>query len=201
MTTEYDLGPASMQVARVAAGVRDEDLGLPTPCTDWSVADLLRHLLELTNAFVATARKTPFPGDGSARPTELPADWREQLDRQLEALPAAWREPGAWQGEADAGGVTMPAAVMGAVAIDELVLHGWDLARATGQSFEADAASIAASLGFAMSVPVEAEGRDGLYGPVVPVPDDASDLDRLLGYTGRDPQWASAGVGGADPVP
>ncbi|ORL36223.1 MULTISPECIES: TIGR03086 family metal-binding protein [Prescottella] len=195
MTTEYDLGPASMQVARVAAGVRDEHLGLPTPCTDWSVADLLRHLLELTTAFAATARKTPFPGDGSARPTELPVDWREQLERQLEVLPAAWREPGAWEGEAAAGGVTMPAAVMGTVAIDELVLHGWDLARASGQPFESDPASVEASLSFAasMSVPGEEAGREGLYGPVVPVPDDASDLDRLLGYAGRDPRWAASG--------
>ncbi|NKS00023.1 TIGR03086 family protein [Rhodococcus hoagii] len=195
MTTEYDLGPASAQVGRVVAGVRDQHLELPTPCTEWSVTDLLRHLLELTNAFAAAARKAPFPGDGSARPADLPVDWREQLDRQLEALAAAWREPGAWQGEAEAGGVTMPAAVMGAVAIDELVLHGWDLARATGQPFESDPASVEASLSFAasMSVPGEEAGREGLYGPVVPVPDDASDLDRLLGYAGRDPRWAASG--------
>lgn len=195
MTTEYDLGPASAQVGRVVAGVRDQQLELPTPCTEWSVADLVCHLLELTSAFAAAARKASFPGDGSARPAELPVDWREQLDRQLEALAAAWREPGAWQGEAEAGGVTMPAAVMGAVAIDELVLHGWDLARATGQTFESDPASVEASLEFAatMSVPGEEAGREGLYGPVVPVPDDAVDLDRLLGYAGRDPRWTPSG--------
>lgn len=196
MTIEHDLGPAAAQLARLAAGVRSDQFDRPTPCTDWSVADLLRHLLELTNAFTAAARKVPFPADGSARPTDLPADWQTQLDRQLEALAAAWREPGAWQGEAEAGGVTMPAAVMGAVAIDELVLHGWDLARATGQAFESDAASVEASLGFAaaMSVPGEEAGREGLYGPVVPVPDDASDLDRLLGYAGRDPRWSLPGT-------
>lgn len=198
MTIQFDLGPAAGEVARVAAGVRDEHLDLPTPCAEWSVSDLLRHFVELTNGFVASARKEPFPSDGSGRPDELPADWRGRLPRQLDEMAAAWRSPDAWEGEAAAGGVTLPAPVMAAVAVDELVLHGWDLARATGRSFEADAASIAASLGFAMSVPVEEAGRDGLYGPVVPVPDTAAELDRLLGYTGRDPQWASAAVSGLD---
>ncbi|CAM2953907.1 TIGR03086 family metal-binding protein [Prescottella defluvii] len=196
MTIEHDLGPAAAQLARLAAGVRSDHFDRPTPCTDWSVADLLRHLLELTNAFTAAARKAPFPADGSARPTDLPADWQAQFDGQLDALAEAWREPGAWQGEAEAGGVTMPAAVMGVVALDELVLHGWDLARATGQPFDADPAAVEASLGFAasMSVPGEEAGREGLYGPVVPVPDDASDLDRLLGYAGRDPRWSLPGA-------
>ena len=191
MTIEHDLAPAAAEVARLAGGVRDAHLELPTPCSQWSVSDLLWHLLELTDAFTAAARKTPFPGAGSARPTALPTDWREQLGRRLDAVVAAWREPAAWQGEAAAGGVTMPAAVMGAVAIDELVLHGWDLARATGQAFDSDPASVEASLGFAaaMSVPGEESGREGLYGPVIPVPADASALDRLLGYAGRDPGW------------
>ncbi|GAB2642821.1 hypothetical protein ABI214_13375 [Prescottella soli] len=63
--------------------------------------------------------------------------------------------------------------------IDELVVHAWDLARATGQPFESDPASVEA-------------GREGLYGPVIPIPADAPDLDRLLGYAGRDPRWAPA---------
>lgn len=192
MTIEHDLGPAAAEAARVANGIRDDQLDLPTPCAQWSVSDLLLHFLELTNAFTAAARKAPFPGDGSARPAQLPPDWRSQLERQLDALAAGWRDPEAWQGEAEAGGVTMPAAVMGAVAIDELVLHAWDLARATGGPFESDPASVQASLGFAaaMSAPGEETGREGLYGPVVPIPADAPALDRLLGYAGRDPQWS-----------
>ena len=92
----------------------------------------------------------------------------------------------------------MPAEIMGMVALDELVLHGWDLARATGQPFHADPASVQASLGFfaaSMSEPCQEAGREGLYGPVVPVPDGASDLDRLLGFAGRDPQWAPGRTG------
>lgn len=68
----------------------------------------------------------------------------------------------------EAGGVTMPAETIGTVALDELVLHGWDLARATGQPFSCDPVSSAAVLAFtaASAQPEHAAGRDGLFGPV-----------------------------------
>lgn len=80
------------------------------------------------------------------------------------------------------------------VALDELVLHGWDLARATGQPFSCDAASTDAVLAFTteMARPENAEQREGLYAPVVDVPSDAPALDRALGCAGRDPGWTSA---------
>jgi uncharacterized protein (TIGR03086 family) len=192
MTITYDLSPAAAQLARLVDGVDDGHLGAATPCAGWPVAVLLDHLLALTAAFTAAARKDssltsrPEP-DGS-----LPADWRSQLHERLDTLVAAWRAPHAWEGETEAGGVTMPAGIMGVVALDELVLHGWDLARATGQPFQADPASVQASLGFAasMSEAGQEAGREGLYGPVLAVPSTASDLDRLLGFAGRDPHWA-----------
>jgi uncharacterized protein (TIGR03086 family) len=85
----------------------------------------------------------------------------------------------------------MPASVMAAVALDELVVHGWDLAVATGQEYRGDEESARRSLEFAGSVGDDPEARAGLYGPAVPVPDDAPVLDRLLGATGRDPAWTA----------
>ena len=81
---------------------------------------------------------------------------------------------------------------MGMVALDELVLHGWDLAKATGQPFRCDPASTAAVLEFtaASARPENAAGREDLFGPVVPVPVDAPALDRALGFAGRDPAWS-----------
>ncbi|MFD4294674.1 TIGR03086 family metal-binding protein [Rhodococcus sp. NPDC058532] len=186
MTIDHDLGPAAGQVSGLIAGVREDHLSLATPCEQWTVDDLLRHLLDLTAAFAAAASKAPYPAGVSGG---LAGDWRNRLDTQLDDLVAAWRTAEAWEGDASAGGVTMPAPVMGVVALDELVLHGWDLAQATGQPYDADPASVRACLGFAasMSVPGEEAGREGLYGPVVPVPDDAPDLVRLLGFAGRDP--------------
>lgn len=193
MTTTYDLAPAAAQVARLADGVDDDQLGAATPCEGWTVAVLLDHLLGLTAAFTAAATKTPFPADGAELNGKLPADWKAQLHERLDALVAAWRAPEAWEGEAEAGGVVLPAEVMGVVALDELVLHGWDLAQATGQPFHTDPVSVAACQGFAasMSEPGQEASREGLYGPVASVPADASEFDRLLGLAGRDPQWAS----------
>ncbi len=107
------------------------------------------------------------------------------LPERLDALVAAWK------GTAEAGGVSMPAQMMGVVAVDELVLHGWDLASATGQPFEPDPASTEAVFGFtsAMSEPGQEASREGLYGPVVDVPADAPMFRRALGLSGRNPNW------------
>lgn len=83
---------------------------------------------------------------------------------------------------------------MGSVVVDELVLHGWDLARGTGQPLEVDPQSTQAVFEFtaAMSAPGEETGREGLFGPVIEVPDDAPLFERALGFSGRDPGWAPA---------
>lgn len=131
MTIMYDLSPAAAQLARLVDGVDDGQLGAATPCGGWPVAVLLDHLLALTAAFTAAARKDSSLTSRPEPDGTLPVDWRSQLHERLDALVAAWRAPHAWEGETEAGGVTMPAEIMGVVALDELVLHGWDLARAT----------------------------------------------------------------------
>lgn len=201
-TTRYDFEPAAERVKAIVAGITDGQLSAPTPCDEYTVAAVLDHVMGLTLAFTnaATKESTGAGSDGSAgRPepaaANLDPDWRRKLAPRLDALVVAWRDPAAWTGMAEAGGFTMPADVMGAVAVNELVLHGWDLARATGQAYDCDEASAEASLTFTsmMSTPGEEAGRAGLFGPVVEVPADASTLDRTLGYSGRDPFWAPPG--------
>jgi uncharacterized protein (TIGR03086 family) len=190
--TTLDLAPQAAEVARVVAGVRDDQLTEPTPCPDMSVAALLDHLVGLTEAFRHSAEKSPLAGAASADADHLPADWRERLPQQLDALVAAWQQPSAWEGITEVAGVTMPAAAMGLVGANEVLVHGWDLAVATGQPYEVDPAAAQACLeyneGFAASAP---EARDSIYGPVVPVPADAPVFDRLLGQTGRDLNWSA----------
>ena len=185
----FDLGPAADEVARVVAGIRDDQLDDPTPCDGTTVAGLLDHLVGLTEAFRCAAEKTPLPGQASASPEALVPDWQTRLPRQLSALAQAWRSPGAWEGTASAGGVEMPAPAMAAVALDELVVHGWDLAVATGQPYSVSDADAEACISFAGAVGESPEERAGLYGPRVPVAADAPVVDRLLGLTGRDPSW------------
>src|SRR5437763_1846089 len=99
-TTTLDLGPQADEVARVVAGVREDQLGNPTPNEGTSVAGLLDHLVGLTTAFTMAARKEPLTSQPRAAADQLPADWRARLARQLAELAAVWRDPAAWTGEA-----------------------------------------------------------------------------------------------------
>ncbi len=200
MTTILDLGPAADQVKTLVAGVTDDQLSAQTPCEGTSVATMLDHFMGLTRAFHDAATKTPppegavQPGPGTASEANLDPEWRQRLPEQLDALAAAWKDPAAWEGMAEAGGVTMPAGVMGLVALDELVLHGWDLARGTGQPFACDAESTQAVFDFTSQAaePEQAASREGLFGPIVDVPAEAPLFDRALGLSGRDPAWSPA---------
>jgi uncharacterized protein (TIGR03086 family) len=184
-----DLSPAARRVAALLKKITDEQLTDPTP-SDCDVATVLDHLMGLTRAFVETAHKTVTENTApQASGAHLDPDWRTILPVRLAELAGAWRDPEAWQGLADAGGVTMPAEMMGVVALDELVLHGWDLARATRQPYAVDAASTAACLRFVEAMAQPGQGRDGLFGPVVALPDDAPPFHRVLGLAGRDPAW------------
>jgi uncharacterized protein (TIGR03086 family) len=192
-----DLQPPADQVATLLRGVRDDQLDCPTPCPDTSVANLLAHLLGLSIAFRDAARKVDGPTTSTppdASKAELPADWRALIPRHLDELVAAWREPQAWEGDTQAGGVALPGAAAGHVANNELLLHGWDLAVATGQPFVAAEENLGCSWEMVSSTPDTPEAREGLFGPVVPVPDDAPLLDRTLGHAGRDPHWSPVGA-------
>ncbi|TFV61999.1 UNVERIFIED_ORG: TIGR03086 family protein [Bacillus sp. AZ43] len=190
-TTTLDLGPQTAETARIVAGVRDHHLCDPTPCEGMSVAALLDHLVGLTLAFRFAAEKTAFDGGPSADAAHLAPDWRTRLPVQLDALAAAWREPAAWEGEAEVAGVRMPAAAMALVALNEVLIHGWDLAVATGQAYRPDEASVEACLDMVGDRSDPTAEPEGLFGPVVSVPDDAPVFDRLLGRTGRDPGWGA----------
>lgn len=184
-----DLRPAAQQLAALIADVRDDQLELPTPCPDFDVALLLGHIDDLSRAFTWAATKE-FPPDSGGpppAPRRVSGDWRTRIGDQLRELGAAWADPGAWQGMTKAGGLDMPGPIGGIVAVDEVVVHGWDLARATGQPFEPDDAAIAAAAGFASMF--GDDDRGDAFAPAVDVPADASPLDRLVGAVGRDPGW------------
>ncbi|WP_329413707.1 TIGR03086 family metal-binding protein [Nocardia vinacea] len=191
MHPNFDLEPAAATLEAVAGAITDDQLSAPTPCTDTSVRDLLAHVIGLTEAFRQAATKEavgrsvpPAVGPESA----LPADWRSRIPAQLKALVEAWRDPAAWDGETEAGGVSAPAVVMATIALDEIVVHTWDLARATDQQPSVDPVHSTILLEFLRDTPPE--GTPGMFGPVVQVLETAPSLDRIIGLTGRDPSWA-----------
>ncbi|GAA4863827.1 TIGR03086 family metal-binding protein [Saccharopolyspora cebuensis] len=187
-----DLEPAAVRLRALVPDATGR-LTAPTPCAGTSVGDLLDHIMALALAFRYAADKTdteivkrPPPEPSVSR---LDPSWPSLLPERLDALVAAWREPAAWEGTTWAGGQNFPAAEAGAVALDELVLHGWDLAKALGRGYQVDPASAEAVHAFASAVPDDPEARAGLFGPVVPVPADAPLFDRALGLAGRNPAW------------
>jgi uncharacterized protein (TIGR03086 family) len=192
--TTFDLEPAARRLAGLVEGVPDEALDGPTACPNYRVGDLVEHIGGLAVAFAAAARKdkgehTAQAPSGDA--SRLPADWRQEIPRRLGALAEAWRDPDAWTGMTRVGGVALPGEVAAVVALDELVVHGWDVARATGQPYECDRPSLEIVHGFVQQVaaPEAAVQRDGIFGPVVVVPEEAPLLDRVIGLAGRDPHW------------
>ncbi|MDN5919356.1 MAG: TIGR03086 family metal-binding protein [Pseudonocardia sp.] len=191
-----DLMPTAHAVAALVRAVRDDQLDAPTPCPDMTVAALLDHLHGLAVAFRDAAAKSVPPG-GSTAPVpsaeNLVSDWRESVPAVLGELAAAWAVPEAWTGMTQAGGLELPGEIAGVVALDEIVLHGWDLAAATGQDFRPDDAAVAVCLEFTASIsgPGQEVDRHGLFGPVVAVPEGAPAFERALGYAGRDPNWTA----------
>ncbi|MGW0735198.1 TIGR03086 family metal-binding protein [Streptomyces sp. NPDC002851] len=190
-----DFAAQTRVIAALAEGVREDQLADPTPCEDMAVRNLLGHLIQLSTAFAAAARKEFGPltdtAPGSAVPDIGPA-WRTELSSALAALTEAWRSPDAWQGMTRAGGVDLPGGVAGQVAMDELVIHGWDLARATGQPYAPDAEGLDVAYGL-LDQSRAPEDRGEIFGPVVDIPDEAPLLDRAVGLSGRHPDWTPPG--------
>jgi uncharacterized protein (TIGR03086 family) len=189
-----NIKPATDRLAALVRATPDDALSEPTPC-DMPVGELLDHIGMLALAFSDAARKHASELTSSPPPPDvsnLGNDWREEISRRLDALASAWTHDDAWNGTTSIGGMDMPGEAAGVIALDEVVIHGWDLARATGRPYDVDAAHLETLMGFVthMAEPGMVGAREGLFGPVVQVPADAPLLDRVVGLTGRDPAWS-----------
>jgi uncharacterized protein (TIGR03086 family) len=194
-----DLESATGALTDIVDGVTDEQLNRPTPCTESSVGDLIDHLDGLSMAFTAAAAKV-LPEGGSRGPSadgsRLGPDWRERVPERLTTLAAAWRDEGAWMGMTQAGGIDVPGEVAGIIALNEIIVHGWDIAVASDQRLRWEPALVQAANVFMRSaVARHPEGTPGLFGPSVPVPEGAPLLDQLIGLTGRHPAWRPPAAG------
>jgi uncharacterized protein (TIGR03086 family) len=184
-----DLKPATDEMSALIMGVPDELLSHPTPCPAYRLGDLIDHVGGLALAFAAVAAKDvgPLTAGAPGDAARLGEDWRARIPQSLAALAAAWQVPAAWTGMTQAGGMDLPGEVAGVVALDELVIHGWDIARASGQQFRPEPTAVAAAHGFLAQA-------GGPFGPVVDVGAQRPLLDRAIGLSGRDPDWEPARI-------
>lgn len=190
-----DLAPTTERTITVVTDVADDQLTATTP-TGQSVQVVVHHLLGLATAFRDAASKVDGPTTTSPPAPEegpLPQDWRDQVQTHLTELASAWRSDEAWTGMTRVGGVDLPGEICGLVALDEVLLHGWDVARATGQPYDPSDAECEAVQPVVTPDPEhpDGSGRDGLFGSVVDVPVDAPAFHRVLGLAGRDPGWVA----------
>lgn len=192
MTTHEHVHDLVTALRPVVEGVPDESLTDPTPCPGWTVRDLANHLIGTTEAMRRIGAGEDLDPDDpwGTSGDHMGERWREHLVARLDALAGAWDTADAFQGEAMGG--RMPKQLIGQMAYAEVLLHGWDLARATGQPLALDDGVVAAA-GEVMAQIGEMGRQQGAFGELVEVPDGASTLDQLLGQGGRDPAWTAAG--------
>lgn len=189
-----DLEPAAGEMARLLQNVRPDQLTASTPCEKYSLGDLIDHVGRLALAFTEAADKTYEPG-GTVAPSgdasRLEPGWCGRIQAQLAELGRAWRQPSAWEGLTEIGTLEVPAPIAGNVALGELIIHGWDVARSTGRPYELDPGLLEAYLKFGLQAfdPNKRTGP-GPFGPAVDVPPHAPVLDRVIAFSGRDPGWA-----------
>jgi uncharacterized protein (TIGR03086 family) len=173
MSDDLDvLGRGLDQTAGLVGEVSDDQLDRPTPCPDWTVADLVAHLVLGTENFARTVRgdqvdwSAPMPPVG---PDRVGA-FREAAD----ALLGAWRDRG-----------TEGASIGPDWQCAELAVHTYDLATALG-SPTSDLDPLVAEHGLSfMQANLRPEIRGEAFGPEQPAPDGADPYERIAAFAGR----------------
>jgi len=193
MNLHAEMTDAADAAARTVDNVRPAQFGDLTPCPEWDVRTLLNHLILWTSysaerrAHGESVSEELMAKDFAAEP-DFAAAYRAQLGRAL----AAWADPAAWERDLNVMGTPTPAADVAGLLLAEIVLHAWDLAAATGQSYTVGDKAAEAAL---TAVAANAELFRQYKGFAEPVPEaaDAPVLDRVLALSGRDPAWTPAG--------
>lgn len=151
----------------------------------------LNHLLYWGPWLEAAGRKQlpPEVSSGETEASLVGDDWLAALEKQTAVLADVFGAPEAWEGQTTFGPRQVPASMVGYMVLDEFVLHGWDLARATGRTFDVSPELAEAVYDVALEIGEQARAMK-VYGPEVPVAEGASMLERALGAAGRDPGWS-----------
>ena len=174
-------------LAPIMAGVTAVQLRSNTPCTEWTVQSLINHSLAVQNFGNAVLSK------GSVDPStmgdvdhNLPSEGASAAFKTITDTTLATLKSVNLEDVVETPFGTMPASNFIMIPITDMIIHKWDLAKATGQNATIDNAL--AEIGFQVLSPVIAGGREGgAFGPEVTVPASASIQDRLLGLSGRQP--------------
>jgi uncharacterized protein (TIGR03086 family) len=191
-----EMAAVAAEAARVVNSVQDKStdkLDAPTPCDDWDLRTLLNHTI-LWTSYSAERRAYGESVAADLMDKDFTADpgFRDDYAAQIGKAVQAWSDPSRWEGDIDVMGNATPKAEVAAMLIMEMVLHGWDVAKATGQDYEVDDA-VAEVLLQTVEAQAELFRQYQGFADVVPLPDNDNDnataFDRALSLSGRDPRW------------
>jgi uncharacterized protein (TIGR03086 family) len=171
---------ATTDAIAVAEQVRADQLGRPTPCSAWTVQDLLDHLVGGTRYLGAAL--------AGAEPASVSGSTTKDLRAGVDACLAGLTEPGALSRTCMSPlGSEWTVLEATAGTFMDVLVHTWDLATATGQPRDLDPELVAACVDMFLPDMPERGRAAGIVGPAVPVADDATPQERLLGAMGRTP--------------
>lgn len=179
-------------ITGIADRIRPDQLDDPTPCREFTVLDVLGHMIVLGGTYAHSFRGEPAPGIEPPRPGDgVPAD---RFRRAMDDLLDAERSPGAMQRTIAAPPGEMSGESFARfVAFDGLV-HGWDLAVATGQAYEVPDEVVAEVAAFARGALTD-DLRDGdTFAAATEPPAEAGPIDRVAAFSGRVVPRTRAGV-------
>jgi uncharacterized protein (TIGR03086 family) len=186
------LGAVLADLAPVVESITTEHLHDPTPCSEYDAEQLRDHILGwLTNFADGFADPGGQAPQASIEGYQSPADAAAQVRSAADRLDRALRD-GAADRPLRLGDSEMPGNLALGMILWEYQVHGWDLAQVTGQKWSPPVQATEESLNFAPNMLTEDyQGEGKAFGKRVEVPADASPLDRLLGLSGRNPDWSA----------
>jgi uncharacterized protein (TIGR03086 family) len=164
--------------------VSPDQLSLCSPCAGWDVRATLNHTLGAVRMFTLVNEGKAVAGDGGDLVGDDPAG---ALKKVAEPNLASWRRPGALEGDRAYPFGTFPAGAALMINLGEVLVHGWDVARATGQDDTMNPDATAVLYEFYAPLPLDEYRAHGAFGPEVVVPERAPVQQRLLGLLGRQP--------------
>lgn len=178
----------------VVSRIQADDLARPTPCAEWTLADLLAHMTAQHHGFAAAARRRGSDRTAwQVRPTG-PDPVTEYADAAEDVL-AAFAEPGVSDRELHLPEFrpvsNFPAARAIGFHLIDYVVHGWDVARSLGLHYRLAPELAGPALRIALAVP-DGDNRQApgaAFRPALAASDDADPLHRILATLGRSPDW------------
>jgi uncharacterized protein (TIGR03086 family) len=172
---------------KLVAAATPADLGRPTPCAGWTLADLLRHQVSENHAFATAAREGSAPDwDAGDLGDDAYAAYQASVDDFLDAFAGdAVLERRLTINHFG----TFPGAIAAHMHLVDTVAHGWDLARTLDLPYEPDDEAVYIALELAERIPDEGREKNGSFARRVEVPAGSSRRDRFLALLGRDPAW------------